>query len=374
MLRLLTISHLTPTIPTVSGHQVFLVVDTELRPLISLRRFLVVPVPRDQSVERNNLRRSERISSRAPSVDPNARGDKPMEQSAASSSESSGCVTPQTPGKWNPPASTDEVLLQARSQLKRNSEVYPRGDSPEPDDLNEYRPLDPSRGGSPTNEDDEIVTAGEGQAPNHRRKYQDASCVCTGVEGPGGVFTNTRSRSSSRAPEARNHGRGSEKKKATTTTTRDTRSSSRAPEAHSGNSKKAKDTEKSSKSSSASGAKAGDDAPRGKGLGAVPIFHNYTFCIDEFPDLICPRRHKMTIVTKAEMDRQDRKQRIRCAACLEPTYMSQAAYSCKKGCKLSNGDRLIICNRCNFDTAPSTGPVIACMLKDCANIKLPSTG
>ena len=42
---LLTISHLTQNIPTVSGHQVFLVVDTELRLLISLRRFLVVPVP-----------------------------------------------------------------------------------------------------------------------------------------------------------------------------------------------------------------------------------------------------------------------------------------------------------------------------------------
>ena len=52
--------------------------------------------------------------------------------------------------------------------------------------------------------------------------------------------------------------------------------------------------------------------------------------------------------------------------------MSQAAYSCKKGCKLSNGDRLIICNRCNFDNVPSTGPVIACMLKDCANMKLPA--
>ena len=46
---------------------------------------------RDKSVERNNLRRSERISSRAPSVDPSARGDKQREQSAASSSESSGC-------------------------------------------------------------------------------------------------------------------------------------------------------------------------------------------------------------------------------------------------------------------------------------------
>ena len=104
---------------------------------------------------------------------------------------------------------------------------------------------------SPTNED-EIVTAGKGQAQIHCRKYRDESCMCTGVEAPNGVFTNTRSRSSSRAPEARN---GSEKEKATTSS-RDTRmrsrSSSRAPEAHNGsdsskaNSKKAKDTEKSS--------------------------------------------------------------------------------------------------------------------------------
>ena len=50
LLGLLTISHLTPTIPTVSEHQVFLIVDTELRPLISLRRFLVVPVPRETRV------------------------------------------------------------------------------------------------------------------------------------------------------------------------------------------------------------------------------------------------------------------------------------------------------------------------------------
>ena len=145
--------------------------------------------------------------------------------------------------------------------------MYRSGESPEPEDLNEYRILDPSRGGSPTNED-EIVTAGEGQAPIHRRKPErrDGSCVCTGVEDPNGVFTNTRSRSSSRAPEARN---GSEMKKATTTTSRDTRmrsrSSSRAPKARNGSdsskakSKKAKDTEKSSKSSSASGAKADDD-------------------------------------------------------------------------------------------------------------------
>ena len=34
MLRLLTISHLTQNIPTVSGHQVFLVVDTVIRPQV----------------------------------------------------------------------------------------------------------------------------------------------------------------------------------------------------------------------------------------------------------------------------------------------------------------------------------------------------
>ena len=45
--------------------------------------------------------------------------------------------------------------------------MYRRGDSPEPEDLEAYRILDPSRYGSPTNED-EIVTAGEGQALIHR--------------------------------------------------------------------------------------------------------------------------------------------------------------------------------------------------------------
>ena len=45
LLLLLTISHLTHNIPTVSGHLVFLVVDTVIRPLISLRRVLVVPAP-----------------------------------------------------------------------------------------------------------------------------------------------------------------------------------------------------------------------------------------------------------------------------------------------------------------------------------------
>ena len=52
LLLLLTISHLTQNIPTVSGHQVFLVVpvDTVIRPLISLRRVLVVPAPRETKV------------------------------------------------------------------------------------------------------------------------------------------------------------------------------------------------------------------------------------------------------------------------------------------------------------------------------------
>ena len=40
-----SINHLTQNIQTVSGHQVLLVVDTVIRPLISFRRVLVVPVP-----------------------------------------------------------------------------------------------------------------------------------------------------------------------------------------------------------------------------------------------------------------------------------------------------------------------------------------
>ena len=77
LLLLLTISHLTQKIQTVSGHQVFLI-DTVIRPLISLRRV------------------------------------------------------------WFVPARTEEVLLQTISHLEKNLE-YPRGDSPEQDDLNEYR-------------------------------------------------------------------------------------------------------------------------------------------------------------------------------------------------------------------------------------------
>ena len=45
-------------------------------------------------------------------------------------------VSPQTPGKsWDSPASTEEVLSQVQRHLKRNSELYSRGDSPEPEDL-----------------------------------------------------------------------------------------------------------------------------------------------------------------------------------------------------------------------------------------------
>ena len=90
--------------------------------------------------------------------------------------------------------------------------------------------------------------------------------MCTGVEGPNAVFTNTRSRSSSRAPEAARNGR--EMKKASRDTRMRSRSSSRAPEARNDSdsskakSKKAKDTEKSSKRSSASGDKADDDKHR----------------------------------------------------------------------------------------------------------------
>ena len=100
------------------------------------------------------------------------------------------------------PRSTDEVLSQAQSHLQRNSELFTRGDSPEPKGLDAYRTLDLSRGGSPTNDYD-IVTASDGQAPFRGRKRREDSCMCTGVEGPNGVFTYTRSGSSSRAQEAR---------------------------------------------------------------------------------------------------------------------------------------------------------------------------
>ena len=44
LLLMFTVSHLTQNIPTVSGHQVFLV-DTAILPLISLHLVLFVPVP-----------------------------------------------------------------------------------------------------------------------------------------------------------------------------------------------------------------------------------------------------------------------------------------------------------------------------------------
>ena len=178
----------------------------------------------DKSVECNNgsgdvgsLRRSERISSRAPSVEPSALGVQvgPRGRSAARSDASSGCATPQTPTEWNSPItprSTDEVLLQALRHLQRNSDSFTRGDSLEPEDLEAYRTLDPSRGGSPTNDDD-IITAGEGQAP-FRGRSAERILACAlgwipqearnGSEMKKARDTRLRSRSSSRAPEARN--------------------------------------------------------------------------------------------------------------------------------------------------------------------------
>ena len=92
-------------------------------------------------------------------------------------SASSRLTTPPTPGKSrDSPASTDEILLQVLSNLQRNSEKFARGDSPKPDDLEAYRPLDPSRGEFPINDDD-IFTAGEGQAPFRGRKRQEDSCA-----------------------------------------------------------------------------------------------------------------------------------------------------------------------------------------------------
>ena len=147
------------------------------------------------------------------------------------------------------------------------------------------------------------------------------------MEAPNGVFTNRRSRSSSRAPEARN---GSEMKKATTS--RDTRmrsrSSSRAPEARNGsdsskaNSKKAKDTEKSSKSSSASGAKAGDGKHREKEQysksRAFPVLREFPFTIDAVPSWTCDRRHKLGPLKSHDIKSQG-DMRYPCAACLRYT-------------------------------------------------------
>ena len=199
------------------------------------------------------------------------------------------------------------------------------------------------------------------------RKRREDSCVCTVVVGPNGVFTNTSSRSSSRAPEARN---GSELKKARDTRMR-FRSSSRALAARNGSdsskvkNKKARDTKKSSKPSSAS-----DDVELwGKGLGPVPIFRDYPFSIDDFARLTCPNCHKMTALTKSEMEKQETNQRTLCGTCQRKTDSSQSTYWCKR-CKQPNGDRVIICNECYFENAPSTGAVIASMLKDCANMEL----
>ena len=69
----------------------------------------------------------------------------------------------------------------------KNSEKFFRDDPPEPGDLDVYRPFDPSRGGSPFNDND-IVTASEGQAQLRGRKNREASSVCTGLEGPDGVL------------------------------------------------------------------------------------------------------------------------------------------------------------------------------------------
>ena len=111
----------------------------------------------------------------------------------------------------------------------------------------------PTRGGSPTNNDD-IAIACEGQASCHgREQSREASCLCTGVKGPNGVFTNTRCHSFSRAPEAHN---GSDSSKM----------------------KNAKDIDKSRKPFSASGAKTDDGEPQAmfkrqsKKSRAVPIF------------------------------------------------------------------------------------------------------
>ena len=133
-----------------------------------------------------------------------------------------------------------------------------------------YRPCDPSRGGSPTNDDD-IFTAGEGQAPSSGRKCREDSCVCTGVEGLDGAYTNTRSRSSSCAQEAHN---GSDSIKAQT---------------------KAKDTEKSSlplhlepKLMTVSLGLRKRGIPSQKDSGQYQTFANIHFPLISFT---CPKRH-----------------------------------------------------------------------------------
>ena len=83
-----------------------------------------------------------------------------------------------------------------------------------------------------------------------------------------------RSRSSSRALEARN---GSDFSKAET--------------------KKAKDTEKSSQPSSTSGAKAGDGKNREKvkytKSRAFPVFRNFSFTFDAIPSWTCDHCHEL---------------------------------------------------------------------------------
>ena len=136
-----------------------------------------------------------------------------------------------------------------------------------------YRPRDSSRGGSPIYDND-IVTAGEGHAPFCGRQ-QSRLCVCLGLEGPKGVFTNTRarSRSSSRAPEERN---GSDFSKTKT--------------------KKAENTKQSRKPSSASGAKPDDGEPMKRkhskkpALVPVPTFCYYPYTIDKIPSTTCDKQ------------------------------------------------------------------------------------
>ena len=133
---------------------------------------------------------------------------------------------------------------------------------------------------------------------------------------PNRVFTNTRSRSSSRAQEARN---GSDSSKAQT--------------------KKAKDTEKSSKPTSASGAKADDDKHRAtkkkhskseaqvrspsqkhsesEGLGPVPTFRDYPFTMDEISSGTCDQRKLVPL--KSHDIKYQGDMRYPCLACSRRT-------------------------------------------------------
>ena len=195
------------------------------------------------------------------------------------------------------------------------------------------------------------------------------------------ALTERRSRSSSRAPEARNGSDSSEIKKA-----RDTRlgsrSSSRAQAARnsSDSSKaqtKAKDTEKFSKPSSASGAN-GDDGKhratkkkhsKSEGLGPVPTFRHYPFTIDDSPDNdetpsgTCNQRYKLVPLKSHDIKNQ-RDVGYPCIACMWHTNLVQASMCCPKGC---NGEfKAFICTECHFETVPSTAIAIACMKKDSA--------